>query len=140
MFKLFPKKSVKPVISRTVFLYAQEPHCYTRFNTLQPLSYTCFCIPGLVILSHRPVALRLSSYPLHFRLLTLETTSSDLFSQVMNTATYDTYRYQCTCSNARIYSPAYINNVMEEYKATIHSQAGQNENLIVQKGLITFNI
>lgn len=77
--------------SVTDFKYAHEPHCYTQFYLLQPLTLTSPNTPGTVISELMSSRSQLSLSSLYLRLLTSSNQTPDDISIVMTIATYSIY-------------------------------------------------
>lgn len=140
IFKPFAFVIFKPNLFRTDFLYAHKPRCYTRFHTLQPLEHTFLIAPWRGHNRLIPSRLQLSLCSLYFHLLTQTYQPVILFSQAMNTITYSIYCYQCTSIKKEMYLPAHFNNIMNKYKATMHSVIGRRPSISAQEALVNFNI
>lgn len=112
------------------FLYAHKPHCYTRFYTLQPPRAHFLCsspayVPARIVSRHAPSRLQLSLSSLYFHLLTWVYQPFNPFF-----IGYDHSRLQHLLLLAyskieEISLPAYLNNIMNKYKAIMHQFVGR---------------
>jgi hypothetical protein len=107
-------------------LYAHKHDCYTRFNTFQPLSFTFFRTPGIGNAKTRTSSL--INFPYAHYAFACPLRSNDLLTFFhrlwpQHPTAFTVIRLQLKLDT---HLPAYINNTMNKYKATMRLCSGRS--------------
>lgn len=117
----------------TALLHAHEPHCYTRFNTLQLSAHTYFRTPGIG--RTQSYAQSLIGLPLTHYTFACSHQYNDLLT-VFQPLLRTRLRHPALLAypSGGVHLPAYSNDVMKEYKATTHLRSGRNFGILCRRG------